>query len=150
MGGLSAARQSSITNWLRLDPIPSDIFSNINTILVAFVLIPITPLILESQGFYKRQMLGPRGAILWPLLKGCTLTTIALVLAGFVLRLYLPRWVPVWFGAISFALIYCKEEILRLAVKSRFGPGPIQTPLHPRRHRSRNRPHVPGTRRAER
>ncbi len=114
---------ASITNWLHLDPIPSDIFSNINTILVAFVLIPITPLILESQGFYKRQMLGPRGAILWPLLKGCTLTTIALVLAGFVLRLYLPRWVPVWFGAISFALIYCKEEILRLAVKSRFGQG---------------------------
>ena len=114
---------AAITAWLNLDPIPSDAFSNINTILVAFALIPITPLILESQGFYNRQMLGPRGAIVWPLLKGCTLTTIVLVLAGFVLRLYLPRWVPVWFGAISFALIYCKEEILRLAVKSRFGQG---------------------------
>ncbi len=114
---------SDITAWLNLDPIPSDAFSNINTILVAFALIPITPLILESQGFYNRQMLGPRGAILWPLLKGCTLTTIVLVLAGFILRLYLPRWVPVWFGAISFVLIYGKEEVLRLAVKSRFGQG---------------------------
>jgi exopolysaccharide biosynthesis polyprenyl glycosylphosphotransferase len=112
-----------ITAWLNLEPIPPDVFNNINTILVAFALIPITPLILESQGFYNRQMLGPRGSILWPLLKGCTLTTVVLVLAGFVLRLFLPRWVPVWFGAISFTLIYCKEEVLRLAVKSRFGQG---------------------------
>ncbi len=114
---------SDIIAWLNLDPIPSDAFSNINTILVAFALIPITPLILESQGFYNRQILGPRGAIVWSLLKGCTLTTVVLVLAGFILRLYLPRWVPVWFGAISFVLIYGKEEILRLAVKSRFGQG---------------------------
>ena len=114
---------ADITVWLKLDPIPPDAFNNINTILLAFALIPITPLILESQGFYNRQMLGPRGAILWPLLKGCVLTTIALVLAGFALRLYLPRWVPVWFGGISFALIYCKEEALRLAFKSGFAQG---------------------------
>jgi exopolysaccharide biosynthesis polyprenyl glycosylphosphotransferase len=87
------------------------------------VLIFASPLILETQGFYDRQMLGPRGTILWPLFKGCALTTIALVLAGFVLRFNLPRWVPVWFGGISFILIYGKEEVLRLAFKSRFGQG---------------------------
>jgi len=114
---------SVITGWMNLDPVPSDAFNSINTLLVAFALIPVTPLILESQGFYNRQMLGPRGSILWPLLKGCTLTTVALVLAGFVLRIYLPRWVPVWFGGISFALIYCKEEELRLAFKSGFAQG---------------------------
>ena len=113
----------AITAWLNLDTIPPDAFNNINTILIAFALIPITPLILEAQGFYNRQMLGPRGAILWPLLKGCALTTIALVLAGFALRLNLPRWVPVWFGGISFTLIYCKEELLRLAFKSGFAQG---------------------------
>jgi exopolysaccharide biosynthesis polyprenyl glycosylphosphotransferase len=113
----------AITEWLNLDMIPPDAFNNINTILIAFALIPITPLILEAQGFYNRQMLGPRGAFLWPLLKGCALTTIALVLAGFALRLNLPRWVPVWFGGISFTLIYCKEELLRLAFKSGFAQG---------------------------
>ena len=30
---------------------------------------------------------------------------------------------PVWFGTISFALIYCKEEALRQAFKSRFAQG---------------------------
>jgi exopolysaccharide biosynthesis polyprenyl glycosylphosphotransferase len=114
---------ADITAWLKLDTIPAESFNNINTILLAFALIPITPLILESQGFYKRQILGPRGAILWPLLKGCALTTVALVLVGFALRLNLPRWVPIWFGGISFGLIYGKEEALRLAFKSGFAQG---------------------------
>ena len=109
--------------WLKLDPIRADAFNNINTVLLAFALIPITPLILESQGFYNRPMLGPRGDFLWPLLKGCVLTTVALVLAGFALHLFLPRWVPIWFGGISFTLIYCKEEALRLAFRSGFAQG---------------------------
>jgi hypothetical protein len=61
---------ANLSVWLRFEPIPPDAFSNINTLLLAFALIPITPLILESQGFYKRQILGPRSDILWPLLKG--------------------------------------------------------------------------------
>ncbi len=113
----------TITAWLRLDPIPPDVFNNINTILLALALIPITPLILESQGFYNRQMIGSRVAILWPLLKGCAITTVALVLAVFALRIYLPRLFPVWFGAISFALIYIKEEALRQAFKSGLAQG---------------------------
>ena len=116
---------ADITAWLKLDPIPADAFDNINTIMIAFALIPITPLILETQGFYNRQMTGSRGAILWPLFKGCTLTTIALVLAGFALHLNptMPRLVPVCFGPISFALIYFKEEMLRQAFKSGFAQG---------------------------
>jgi exopolysaccharide biosynthesis polyprenyl glycosylphosphotransferase len=114
-----------ITAWLKLDPIPPDAFNNISTILIAFALIPITPLILESQGFYNRQMLGSRGAIMWPLFKGCAITTVALVLAGFALHLNptMPRLVPVLFGPISFALIYFKEEALRQAFKSGFAQG---------------------------
>ena len=112
-----------ITVWLKLEPISPEAFNNINTILLAFALIPITPLILESQGFYNRPILGPRGAVLWPLLKGCALTTIALVLVVFALRLNMPRWIPVWFGGITFTLIYCKEEVLRLAFKSGFAQG---------------------------
>ena len=113
----------AITAWLKLGTIPQDAFDNINNVLIAFALIPITPLILEGQGFYNRRIFGPRGDILWPLLKGCAITTIALILVGFVMHLDLPRWVAVWFGAISFALIYSKEEMLRLAFKSRFAQG---------------------------
>ena len=113
----------AITAWLNLGVIPPDSFNNINNVLIAFALIPITPMILEGQGFYNRQIFGPRGDILWPLLQGCTITTIGLILVGFVLHLDLPRWVAVWFGAISFALIYGKEEMLRLAFRSRFAQG---------------------------
>ena len=110
-----------IIAWMKLEPIQPGAFDE--AALLYLVLIFASPLILETQGFYDRQMLGPRGTILWPLFKGCALTTIALVLAGFVLRFNLPRWVPVWFGGISFILIYGKEEVLRLAFKSRFGQG---------------------------
>jgi exopolysaccharide biosynthesis polyprenyl glycosylphosphotransferase len=110
-----------IIAWMNLDPILPGAFDE--AALLYIVLIFASPLILETQGFYDRQMLGPRGTILWPLFKGCALTTIALVLVGFALRFNLPRWVPVWFGGISFILIYGKEEVLRLAFKSRFGQG---------------------------
>jgi len=110
-----------IIAWLKLEsPLPGPFD---DAVLLYFVLILASPLILESQGFYDRPILGPRGAALWPLLKGCVLTTFALVLAGFALRFNLARWVPVWFGGISFALIYCKEEVMRLAFKSRFAQG---------------------------
>ena len=111
---------ADITAWLKLDPIPPDTFNSINTLLLAVALIPITPLILESQGFYNRDVLGPRAAVLWPLFKGCLITTIGLMLVGYVFRLFLPRWVPVWFGGISFALVYAKEELIRLVFKSKY------------------------------
>jgi exopolysaccharide biosynthesis polyprenyl glycosylphosphotransferase len=107
--------------WLKLESVLPGAFDD--AILLYFVLILASPLILESQGFYKRQMLGPRSDALWPLLKGCALTTVALVLTGYVLHFNLPRWVPVWFGAISFGLIFGKDEALRLAFKSGFAQG---------------------------
>jgi exopolysaccharide biosynthesis polyprenyl glycosylphosphotransferase len=110
--------------WLNLDPVLPNAFDN--AILIYFVLILASPLILESQGFYSRQLMGPRGAVLWPLFKGCALTIIGLVLAGFALRFNLARWVPIWFGGISFVLIYFKEEALRLAFKSRFAQGQLK------------------------
>jgi exopolysaccharide biosynthesis polyprenyl glycosylphosphotransferase len=109
-----------ITFWLDLDPIPANYVYNINTILLAFALIPITPLVLESQGFYDRPVICTPGQILWPLFKGCLITTVGLILAGYVLHLNIPRWVPVWFGLISLTTIWLKEEVLQLAYKSKF------------------------------
>ena len=45
--------------------------------ILYFVLVPSAPLVLETQGFYTRPMLGSRLAMLWPLLKGCVILTIA-------------------------------------------------------------------------
>jgi len=109
--------------WLNLDQIPSDTL-NKDAFLIPVAMIA-AAFLLESQGFYDRPMLCPRRAILWPLFKGCTLTTIVLVLATFLFQKNLipSRSVMIFFGFISFALIYVKEEVLRLAFKSRFGQG---------------------------
>ncbi len=103
--------------WLDLKPMPPDAFVNVGWLY--FILIPGAPFILELQGFYNRPILGPRHAILWPLFKGCALITMGLVLAAYALHLNVPRWVVVWFGCLSFVLVYLKEEILCAVYKSK-------------------------------
>ena len=103
-------------------------------------------------GFLRSpRSLGPRRATLWPLFKGCLLTTIVLILATFLFQKELvpSRIVMTFFGVISFALIYCKEEAAPAGVQKQIRARPIQTPLHPRRHGARNRPHVPANWRGE-
>jgi exopolysaccharide biosynthesis polyprenyl glycosylphosphotransferase len=106
-----------ISAWLHLNPFPEDAFDNVTWLYVAVMLAG--PLVLESQGFYKRQPLAPRRDILWPLFKGCSLVTVGLVLTMFVLHLITPRGVMTYFGLVSFGMIYTKEELLRLAFKTR-------------------------------
>ncbi len=85
------------------------------------VLIPISPLILEAQGFYDRPLIAPRRHTLWALLKGCFFISLGLTLALFFAKLIIARSVPIWFGLISFALVYLKEEILRFVIMSKVG-----------------------------
>jgi exopolysaccharide biosynthesis polyprenyl glycosylphosphotransferase len=84
------------------------------------VLIVAGPLVLETQGYYDRALLSTRSTALWPLLRGCLLTTIGLVMILFFFRMDFPRGVAVLFGAVSFSVIVLKEEILRLALSSKF------------------------------
>lgn len=84
------------------------------------VLIPVSPLILEAQGFYDRPLIAPRRHTLLPLFKGCLFISIGLTLALFFSRLTIARFVPIGFGVIAFCLVYLKEEILMLAIKSKF------------------------------
>jgi exopolysaccharide biosynthesis polyprenyl glycosylphosphotransferase len=83
------------------------------------VLIPVSPLILEAQGFYDRPLIAPRRHTLWALFKGCVFISIGLTLALFFAKLILARSVPIWFGLISFILVYLKEEIVLVAIKSK-------------------------------
>ena len=84
------------------------------------ILIPAAPLILEGQGFYARSPFCPRGVTAWILFKGCLFTTLGLVLTMFLFRMPpVARGVVVWFGAISFALVFLKEEALRWAASTK-------------------------------
>jgi exopolysaccharide biosynthesis polyprenyl glycosylphosphotransferase len=84
-----------------------------------FVLIPGAPLILEWQGFYKRPPLAPRSAIIWPLLRGCVVATLGLIVAAYLFHLQVARIIVIVFGCISFFAVYVKEELFRLFLKSK-------------------------------
>jgi exopolysaccharide biosynthesis polyprenyl glycosylphosphotransferase len=103
--------------WLKIDP---NIPPFASFIWFYPFLILAAPLVLESQGFYDRPVFSPRRLTVWPLLKGCFLIALGLTLAFFFFRLYLPRWVTIWFGGVSFLLVLAKEEVLRLGFKARF------------------------------
>lgn len=83
------------------------------------VLIPVSPLVLEAQGFYDRPLIAPRRHTLMPLFKGCLFISVGLTLALFFSRLTIARFVPIGFGAIAFCLVYLKEELLTMAFKSK-------------------------------
>jgi exopolysaccharide biosynthesis polyprenyl glycosylphosphotransferase len=116
-----------MANLLRVNPVVIALFNfgviqeNAfdNIIWMYFFLVPAAPLVLESQGFYNRPMMGPRSAILWPLFKGLLLITFGLVLTMWAFHLLIPRAIPTFFGLISFSLIFGKEEIIRWYLGSR-------------------------------
>jgi len=83
------------------------------------ILIPAAPLILEGVGFYSRSPFCPRITTAWMLLKGCFFTTLGLILTMFLFHMPpVARGVVVWFGFISFALVFVKEEVLRWAAST--------------------------------
>jgi exopolysaccharide biosynthesis polyprenyl glycosylphosphotransferase len=87
-------------------------------VLLYVLLIPSAPVVLEAQGFYSRPLLSSRRRMLWPLFKACIFVSLGVVLGLFLLRMYMARWVVVWFGCLSFALVVTKEELVRLALRS--------------------------------
>jgi exopolysaccharide biosynthesis polyprenyl glycosylphosphotransferase len=103
------------TELFHLDPVaPFDSY-----MWLYLVLIPVAPFILEAQGFYSRPMICSRRATAWPLFLGCLWTTLGLVLALFFFKTLIARWVVIWFGGISFALVFVKEEVLGWLARSK-------------------------------
>jgi exopolysaccharide biosynthesis polyprenyl glycosylphosphotransferase len=104
---------------LGLETISPEAFSQ--NLSLYFALVPAAPLVLESQGFYNRPVAGRVSSVFWPLLKGCFIVTIGMVLLVFLLRKsdFAPRGVMVLFGAISFALVWIKEQLMAVAMRSR-------------------------------
>lgn len=107
-----------VIEWFKLPAPPPELASFYWFYLL---LIPAAPLVLESQGFYERPLLGSRRAVLWPLFRGCFFITVGLILAFFFLKLNVARSMIIWFGCISFVLVSLKEEMLRWVFQSELG-----------------------------
>jgi len=99
--------------WFKTEPSPF-----ISFLWLYVILIPVSPLVLEAQGFYDRPLLASRRAYAWPLFKACFIITVTLVLAVYFFDLVLARSVMVMFGFIAFAVLSLKEELLRLVYRS--------------------------------
>jgi exopolysaccharide biosynthesis polyprenyl glycosylphosphotransferase len=85
------------------------------------VVIPMTPMVLEWQGFYERLVFSPVKQMAWQLAKACTICAVGLILIDFMLRKYPARGVFVLFGFCSFGLMFLKEELVRVAYKTQLG-----------------------------
>src|SRR5438105_4886813 len=90
-----------------------------NYVWLYLILIPAAPFVLEAQGFYNRPLLCSRPTTLWLLLKSCLLTALGLILVAYAFQMVIARSVIIWFGFISFSLVFIKEELLRLAFQSK-------------------------------
>jgi len=78
------------------------------------ILIPAAPLILEGVGFYARAPFCSRRVTVRMLFKGCLFTSVGLVLTMYLFHMPpVARGVVVWFGFISFGLVFIKDEMLR-------------------------------------
>lgn len=86
-----------------------------------WVLVLTGPLVLEAQGFYNRPLSCSRLTTAWLLFKGCLFATLGIIFTLFLVRSEIARWVMVWFGGISFVLIWLKEELVLVAFRSRLG-----------------------------
>ncbi len=90
------------------------------------VLIPAAPMILELQGFYSRPLLCTRMTTAWLLFKSCALVSLGLVLCLFLGRKEMARSVIFWFGATSFCLVFLKEELVLIFLKTKLAQGHIR------------------------
>ena len=108
-----------LAGGLGLDEIDPEAFNRM--VWLYFALVPGAPLVLESQGFYSRPVVSSRTTLFWPLLKSCFIVTIGLVLLLFIFKEAerTPRGVMVFFGVISFVLVWAKEELVQLVLRSR-------------------------------
>ncbi|MGO8700349.1 MAG: sugar transferase [Limisphaerales bacterium] len=86
------------------------------------VVVPMAPLVLEWQGFYKRPMFSSLPEMTSQLSRSCFICSLGLVSIAYMLRQTDPaRSVYVLFGFCSFGLMFLKESLLRLAYRSKLG-----------------------------
>ncbi len=85
------------------------------------IIIPIAPLLLETQGFYNRPLIARRRVTGWQLLRASFLAMVVLISLLFLFKENPARSVIFLFGPISFVFVFCKEEAMRQWLQSRLG-----------------------------
>lgn len=108
----------------QLDLIEVHSFSNY--FYLYLVVIIVGPLVLEGQGYYDRPLVAPRRQAFWKLFQGVLITTVALILSFYLLRVELARTIAILFGIISVILIYVKDELLRMILRSSYARSQLQ------------------------
>ncbi len=93
------------------------------------VIVPFTPFILESQGFYNRPLIASRWRTAWQLLRASAISVIGVILIMFLLRMQLARSVIILFGGISFLLVLAKEEIIQRWGRTELGAAQLNKRL---------------------
>jgi exopolysaccharide biosynthesis polyprenyl glycosylphosphotransferase len=107
----------TLSLWLGLDLISPDAFERV--VWLYFALVPAAPLVLESQGFYNRPMAASRTTLFWPLAKSTCIITVGIVVLLFIFRETSPRGVALLFSGFSFGLVWFKEEMIQLVLRSK-------------------------------
>lgn len=82
--------------------------------MLALLVLPLGPMALRLSGFYHRPWVAERLQTMWALLRGCLLMVIGLIVLLWFIRgtHNIGRSVLVFFGLISFVLLWWKEEFL--------------------------------------
>lgn len=86
------------------------------------VLVFVSPLVLEAQGFYSQPLISTRLTKYWQLLKGCFLMVLGMIVVLFLSRMLVSnvaRWIPLWFGGIGFCFVAAREEFVTLVSRSK-------------------------------
>ncbi len=95
------------------------------------VIVPLAPLVLRLSGFYRRPWLPSRWQTAGVLLRACSTLVLGLVVLLWIMRETegIARSVLIYFGGISFALVFAKEELLLRWRTSRLGRAQLQRRL---------------------
>ncbi len=78
------------------------------------LILPLAPLVLRVSGFYRRPWLPHRWQTAAPLLRACATLVVGLIVLLWVMRETegIARSVVIYFGLISFGMVFLKEEIV--------------------------------------
>jgi exopolysaccharide biosynthesis polyprenyl glycosylphosphotransferase len=80
---------------------------------VWLVILPFGPILLGSQGFYKRSPGTALREAAWQAGKACALAVLGVIVLLFLLKMQLARSVIILFGPIAWLLLLAKEEAIR-------------------------------------
>jgi exopolysaccharide biosynthesis polyprenyl glycosylphosphotransferase len=112
-----------IVYYLKLEPFGNNPTVFFDKLLWIYpVLVFVSPLVLEAQGFYSPAIVSSRLSKYWQLFKGCGLMVLGLILVLFFSRMLVSgvaRSIPIWFGGISFFLVAAREEFVGLLFQSK-------------------------------